>query len=294
MDVYIKKGTVFYSISDGVIAGLAAYSGTGLSSYHSITERGPFQHGESYIDFRLDPRELILSLIVKASSASALQDKLDDLTELCKPRSSGLVPMKFVTDTGVDKRAEVYYVDGIGLTRAIGDGVHYKVPLALRVPSGVFSAPTSGAVSYYMTDSTVGFIIPMTVPFEVGSSSVNISDAIIYTGTWRTYPVITIIGPLAGCVITNVSTDDKLDFTGITIPTGDWRTIDCRFGYKTVVNSSGTSCVSDLAEDSDLGTFHFAPDPDLIDGNNAITITGTQATSNTQINIVYDILYAAL
>ncbi len=294
MDVYIKKGTTFYSISDGVIAGLAAYSGTGLSSYHSITERGPFQHGESYIDFRLDPRELILSLIVKASSASALQDKLDDLTELCKPRSSGLVPMKFVTDTGVDKRAEAYYVDGIGLTRAIGDGVHYKVPLAFRVPSGVFSSPTGGAVSYYMTGAVGSFNVPMVVPVGVGTSVVDISDSIPYSGTWRSYPVITVVGPITNCVITNTSTGDKLDFTGLTIASADLRVVDCRFGYKTVKDVSGNSCISDLTADSDLGTFHFAPDPDLIDGNNAITITGTASTSNTQINIVYDILYAAL
>ena len=39
--------------------------GFGLAPLHRITTRGPLQHGDSDIDFRLDPRILQIPLLVK-------------------------------------------------------------------------------------------------------------------------------------------------------------------------------------------------------------------------------------
>lgn len=115
----------------------------------------------------------------------------------------------------------------------------------------------------------------------------DISKTITYSGSFVEYPVITITGPITDAVLTNVSTGETLDFTGITIAGGTSYTIDCRFGYKTVKNSAGTNKIADLTSDSDLATFHLAPAPEVSGGANAITLTGTSTDSNTQVTVAY-------
>ena len=42
--------------------------GFGLAPSHQLTQRGPFQQGDTYVGFRLDPRIIQLPLVVEASS----------------------------------------------------------------------------------------------------------------------------------------------------------------------------------------------------------------------------------
>lgn len=115
----------------------------------------------------------------------------------------------------------------------------------------------------------------------------SISKTIAYTGSFSEYPEITIVGPITDPVLTNVSTGEVLDFTGITISAGDSYTIDCRFGYKTVKNAAGTNKIADLTSDSDLATFHLGADPEVSGGSNAFTLTGTSTDANTQVTVAY-------
>lgn len=114
------------------------------------------------------------------------------------------------------------------------------------------------------------------------------SKTIAYAGSWRAYPVVTIEGPITDPVLTNTSTGDKLDFTGTTISSGDTYTIDCRYGFKTVKDAAGTNKIADLSSDSDLATFHLAPDPEVSSGNNALTLTGTGTDANTEVTVAYN------
>ncbi len=114
------------------------------------------------------------------------------------------------------------------------------------------------------------------------------SKTITYLGSFLTYPIITITGPITDPVLTNVSTGEDLDFTGITIAGGDTYTIDCRFGYKTVKNAAGTNKIADLTAASDLATFHLGADPEVSGGANAFTLTGTSTDANTTVTVTYN------
>lgn len=114
------------------------------------------------------------------------------------------------------------------------------------------------------------------------------SKTITYTGSFLTYPIITITGPITDPVLTNVSTGEDLDFTGVTIAGGDTYTIDCRFGYKTVKNAAGVNKIADLTAASDLATFHLGADPEVSGGANAFTLTGTGTDANTTVTIAYN------
>ena len=43
------------------------HEGTGMQPRHDITQRGPMEHGESYLDYRLDPRDIDLLLMLTGS-----------------------------------------------------------------------------------------------------------------------------------------------------------------------------------------------------------------------------------
>ena len=121
-----------------------------------------------------------------------------------------------------------------------------------------------------------------------GTLSIASSVTIVYNGSFLTYPIITMTGPVTDPILTNVSTGEDLDFTGITIAGGDTYTIDCRFGYKTVKNAAGTNKIADLTAASDLATFHLGADPEVSGGANAFTLTGTSTDANTTVTVTYN------
>ncbi len=299
MQISVLKSGSYISVTDGVISRLAAYDGVGLPPQHLITDRGPYQHGENYLDFRLDPRELTLLFNITSSSTDYnLEGKMRNLTSLFSPRSSGNLWMKFTTDYNDTRYAQVSYVDGLQLVHKMGDGRVYRVPVVVRMHEPVFrAASTTSGCSEYLIGYIVsgcGFTVPTYVPTSIGPDSFMSSCSLTYGGTWRTYPVVTITGPATDCVITNTTTDEKLDFTGYTIDQGDTCEIDCRYGYKTVKDAGGTNKIGELGDDSDLGTFHFEADPDAASGINTVSIQVAGINDLSKVVFEYDVMYVAL
>ncbi len=297
MQISVLKSGSYISVTDGVISRLAGYDGIGLPPQHLITDRGPYQHGENYLDFRLDPRELTLLFnVTSASSDYDLEGKMRSLTTLFRSRSSGNLWMKFTTDYNDTRYAQVSYVDGLQLAHRIGDGRVYRVPVVVRMHEPVFRAAstTSGCSEYQYIVSGCGFTVPTPVPTSIGPDSILSSCSLTYGGTWRTYPIVTITGPATDCVITNTTTSEKLDFTGHTISQGDSYEIDCRYGYKTVKNSAGTNKISELSNDSDLATFHFEANPDSTSGVNVITLQVSKINDLSKVVFTYDVMYTEL
>ena len=122
---------------------------------------------------------------------------------------------------------------------------------------------------------------PITFPITFGSDIVDDTDTVTTSGTWKAYPVITITGPITAPIISNNTTDEKLDFTGTTVASGDTYTIDLTAGTKTVVDASSVNKIGDLTTDSDLGTWHLAAAPDATSGNNVIRVQGNAAVAGT-------------
>jgi hypothetical protein len=75
--------------------------------------------------------------------------------------------------------------------------------------------------------------IPTEIPHEIGGSGVEEGGTISYLGNWLSYPhIIRITGPVTSVKITNLTTGEKLDFSGVTIAAGDHYDIDLRFDIK--------------------------------------------------------------
>lgn len=102
------------------------------------------------------------------------------------------------------------------------------------------------------------------------------SQAIIYAGQIRAYPVVEISAPLSNVVnpkIQNITTGDKLEFA-YTLTAGNTIIVDCRYGYKTVkLQSTSANLIDKLTSDSDLATFSILPAGDVSGGTNLFDVT---------------------
>jgi len=91
-----------------------------------------------------------------------------------------------------------------------------------------------------------------------------------------------------------LTTDEQLDFAGVTIAANDYYDIDCTYPNKTVLDSSAVNKAADLTDTSDLVTFHLDANPDAMSGVNSIRVKGYSVTSVTEVVFTYQKLYTEI
>lgn len=286
-------GSTEYSLSDGDPRFRLEEDGLGMAPVRRITERGPLQHGETDLGFRLDPRLIQLVFGVSAASESELYDYRAALLAIFKPRTAA-IKLRYTLSNSDVRQIDTHYAGAMTFPSRDRKGFYQRVGLTLRASDPLFYDPTLQAVVYGLGAGSAGFTVPVAVPTGVGASTLDVTQTITYAGDFLEYPVVLITGPLTDPVVTNETTGEALDFTGITISAGDTYTIDCRYGYKTVKNAAGTNKIADLANASDLATFHLEADPDAPGGNNSISVTGSGATTASEVYLQFYNRYIGL
>ena len=275
-----------YNLTDGSVAWRIQDENLAMAPIRRLTEQGPLQHGVTDLGFRLDERKFMLTLKTAINLTLAqLYDNRKQLINIFKPLSSIPIQLQYTLANG-DVRQIDCYVDGeMKIDEQSRSGYMQKVGISLYAPDPTFYDPIQQTVNFTLSAGGSPTTIPLAVPMTVGSLSVNQTIAVNYAGTFQTNPILTIIGPLTNLVITNLTTNEKLDFTGTAI-TGTW-TIDTRYGYKTVKDGSGANQIATLSDDSSLATFHLDIDPTAPGGANNIKVVGTAASAVTQIYLSY-------
>jgi len=246
--------------------------GFGLAPLHRITTRGPLQHGDSDIDFRLDPRILQIPILVKNESASAPKARhysiREALLKIFNPNSSGVLRVIINTVSGGVFTIITYQINVKvlgGLTFDV-DPVDYHVRTVVQLraddPTWYDATAPSGTVVTY-DDSVIG-----------GSQVFAIG------GNWPTFPIIRINGPITNPTITNNTTGQSIAITA-TLSAGAYFDIDLSYGKKTVVDNLGANRISTVSAASNLATWSLVP------GNNTISVTGTGTTSASDLTFTY-------
>ncbi len=291
MDLDVIVAGVTYALSDDVVCNLLEQDGVGLPPLHRLSARGPQQHGESDQGFRLDPR--IITMLFRLVQPDMLT-KRDTLLAYFKPRDTALT-LKWTRDDASIRQLDCHYVSRLSLSSAAAGRFLLKVPAQFKSSDNPsFYDPTLAHVVFGLAGGGDEWEIPLAIPWEIGASSINTTQPVAYVGTWRSYPVITITGPLNGCIITNLDTDEKISFAGLNLPAAEQRIVDLRYGRKTVVDELGADAMTDVTTDSDLASWHLAEAPDAPGGVNGIKVTGTAATADTAVSIEYLNRYISL
>lgn len=238
--------------------------GFGLAPLHRITTRGPLQHGDSDIDFRLDPRVLQLPLIIKNTSGFPMYQHYvlrRHLLSIFRPADAGTIYVLASNNlVSIERYIDVRVLGG--LTFDV-DPVDYHVRTVVQLRA---DDPT-----WYDSNSVT--------THTVTQAMFGISYPVSNIGNWLSFPQIQATGPVTNLTITNSTTGQVLNIPG-TISAGTTYYFDLRYGYKTIYtgpNQTGANVISTISATSNLATFSIAA------GSNTLIVTGTGLTAASQV-----------
>jgi hypothetical protein len=280
-------------ITPSTIAWLEAEQGVGMTPVQRESQQGPLQNGATDLGHRLRPRTLTLVFGLAGRTLAQTYERRDALLALFAPSDAPL-QLRWSLPNGATRQLDCHYTGDFDYASRDRMGRHQRTAITLRADDPTFYDPAGASVSFELAASDDAFDIPLAIPWAVGSSIIDQAATVRYPGTWRASPRITIIGPITDPVIRNVTTGEKLDFTGVSLSAGQSYIIDTSYGVATVIDQDGVDRTALLSDDSDLTTFHLASRADVPDGANDLLATGTAATSTTQIFIAYNARYVGL
>lgn len=282
-----------YNLSDNEQYLLLGVDGIAAPPVTRITERGPLQHGESDLGFRLRPRRIVLALMARGGSDADWFARRNALMSIFRSSDNSL---QLRIANGEMVRQIDCYLSGI-MEMSPEQGISprwQKVGIELLAPDPTWYDPVGNSITFRLGGGGL-LAIPLAVPMQVGASAIDSAIQVAYSGTWDAYPIITLQGPMTSPIIVNQTTGDKLDFTGTTINAGDSYVVDCRYGYKTVTRTSdGANRVRDLTADSNLATFRIGAHPDVPGGYNSIRVQASGLTITSAIYIQYNTRYVGV
>jgi hypothetical protein len=258
----------------------------GLAPLHRITQRGPFQEGDSEIDFRLDPRILSLPIVVPASNIEEHLDRRARLLQVFKPGNDGAI---LSLDWNNNNRAiYVTVVGGLSMDTDSKDfTIRTVVQLRAADPTWLDINGSTEVISSQVFGTPTPYPKPYGVPY--GSDSINKITAITYDGSWITYPTIVCIGPATNLTLVDAM-GNIIQFSAV-IAIGEIIYIDLSAGQKTVYDNNGVNRFADLSISSDLVYWALFPDPTVAFGINNISVSATGTNANTEISLVYNKRY---
>jgi hypothetical protein len=264
-----------------------------------LTGRAPFQDGDSDLGYRLDARVVNLVLFANASSRGAADANRSLLYEYLKPHAEA-VHLRCVKDDGATRQVDCFPLGVVDAPVSEEDRIWtaQKLAVQLRAAEPIWYDPQQkywAAIGGAATGAT-GYTIPMSIPWlQTTNVFIETQVALLYSGSWASYPVITINGPGTGLSMENLTTGHVLAFPALTLAAGESVTIDLRYGFKTVTDNLGANLIGELSDDSDLAEWHLAPAPEASGGNNLLLFTvSAAATGETGVQMSYYHRYIGL
>lgn len=277
-----------YSLDDGAYCHFIGFDGLGSPDVTRFYTRGAMQHGSTDTGFRLGERTFSLVLEIMGETRNDLFTKRANLIHLLRATPSR-VPLIFRFSLAEDRYLDAFFVGEGKMGWQDKSGFTQRANFVFYAPNPLFYDMNPGSQTVNLGGGGGSFTVPTPVPTSVGASTADVSRSIQYNGTWESHPHrIRIYGPIANCIVTNNSTGEKLDFSGVTIASGGFYDIDTRYGFQSVVDNSGVNKVGDLTDDSDLATFHLGADPEVPGGLNSIKVTGSSINDLSRVELYWN------
>jgi hypothetical protein len=293
-----------YDVLSGYTLNLLEFNDVGLPPVSRITQKGAFQHGDTNIDYRLGARKFSLRGMIAANSSFENINVRYFLSRLFKVSNTAatvsitstetLNEAPFTTTT-IQRQIDCYVEGGLNFSSDTSGGydVFYDVALYASNPLWYDPQETTITIAGGVTGDATD--VPLTVPRTYGSTSAENLTIINYTGTFLSYPVITIDSGTAG--ITGLVIENTTQGTSIIVPTIQANTVlrvDLRYGYKTVLDQSNANRISLIDAASDLTTFALIPSLNTSFIPNNILVSTVSSGSDSSISLRYNTQYTAV
>lgn len=291
------RGATVLDISDESNFIHESHSGFGMPPLRRLMEQGPQQHGATDRGMRLQPRVVDLSIPLVGQTWDHQWAQRQQIHEMLSVAGEDPVYLRLTLPGGQVRQLTCYPLAGpdFGTGSMWGAGSAFRAVFQLVAPDPTWYDPVGHSITFLSDTGSGSWRVGSGSLWKVGSggwtvggSSISKEQAVVYPGSWDSTPdLIRLTGPLNDPVLLNVITGDVLDFTGAIIDPGDYYDIDLRFGYKTVLDSSGANQISKLTPDSDLATWRIAASPYAPGGVNVIRFSATNTTTASRVDINY-------
>jgi len=283
---YFVRGTHTwqFNVTNGGYSGISVYlTGSvnwGIPPVTRITQRGPFQNGDTDIDYRLNPRVINLPVVVPGTTYNEMASNRENLLQMFKP-GNDTATFQQILDGGTAyeiSRSIDVKIAGASMDSAQTDfNVRAVIQLRADDPTWYNTTQNYTQMTYTQFGSPTPYPKPYPVPYGDYSSANIIS--VVYTGTVMSSPILQCVGPLTNLTMTDGA--GRIIAISGTIAAGNTFTIDLRFGRKTIVDQNGINKFSMLTITSDLINWGIYPDPTFDSGLQyfSVSATGTTASS---------------
>lgn len=298
-ELYIAPDGEIYDLSDWSKTFILGSSGHGMSPIEYRTSRGPFQSGETPLDYVLRPRIVQYVHRISACNRTDYWEQRLKIENMVRPNrqvintfGTGVLRKQLIDGTKYD--LNVLLADGPTFVQESNKwdewGSTHTVRFIAHDP--VYYNPTRVDLDNILSGLTE-LEFPIEFPIWFGASTIDATTAYTYAGTWLSYPIIVITGPVGSPMIYNVSTGEQVGLT-YNVPDGRVVTINLNYGKKTITDDLGNNLIGTLDTSSDFATFHIAPSPEVAGGINNIRVTGASCTVSSKISVQFYTRYIGI
>lgn len=250
-----------YVLNDLGVRVVTMLDGLGMPTFEYRTSRGPYQDGETVKGMSLRPRVIQLMHRRETNSRDAYWDARDDILDIFRPNrqiDSRMRPGRFTVTKwdGTQRALDVYPEQGPSMPMALGsegwDDFAITDTIRLIAMDPVWYDPTIRTGTF--KDNCSQLVFPITFPITFCTSYIYETWTINYPGTWKSYPTITLTGPMRRAEFTNTDLDLTITYTA-PIAEGTTVTIELTPTYKRAYDQAGTNMIGALT--GDVGTFRI-------------------------------------
>jgi len=281
-DQYISPAGDVFNF-DGMFKFNYSIDGLGFPDIDYISQQGPFQHGVSIIDYRLKSRIIQMQFSEYANTRWDYWEKRAQFIDMFRPNrhslhSFGPGSLRKNFPDGSAREIKVHLDQGPKfILRNLDTWQETSLLDSIRfiAPDPTFFDPELHSV-LLNTEFTDHLLFPFSFqePDMLFGAGWGVGlKSIFYEGTWGTFPTVVLGGPYDNVKVMNLSTGEQITLTR-SIYEGETITMDLSYGNKTVTNENGENFIGLVTSDSDLATFHIAPDPEVDCGLNRIKVFG--------------------
>lgn len=259
--------------------------GIGMPEVQHLEEEYAQQDGATYLGTRLAKRIILMRFDLVLDTEAELWNARKALAQIAKAFESGF-KIRMALPNGDVRQLDARYSGQLTMPRNLEQHDRQQTAVMECVchnplwydPTGVLwmFAVSGGDGDYGWEPDGLGW------PAGFGASAaVGAQETFRYLGSWKAYPLITLRGPMTEPIITNHITGDVLEFIpGFSLDEGETVEIDLQINSRgqrplTVIHSVDGEIPDALTDDSDLGSWHIAADPEAVDGNNIISVAFT-------------------
>jgi len=247
--------------------------GTGMAAIEWVTQRGPFQHGETISDYFLRPRTIQFLMRAVSYCGQTYWALREDLLDVFRP-NRGDGTLRYITASGTIRDIKANILQGPDFPQPIDRSWdHWSIDTVVRLIAHdpIFYNPVIKSLTAAVYG---GLTFPITFPITFTAS--GFTTYINYLGNWLTHPTFVLTGPFQTPIITNVTTSETITLA-YTAAIGETVTISLQYGAKSIISDVTGSLLGYLTSTSDLATFHLNP------GINQLVISATGTGGGTNI-----------